>query len=256
MRSFFAFFKKELLACMRSGRMLILGILFFAFGIMNPAIAKLTPWLFDLLSEELAEGGWIITEVEVSALTSWTQFFKNIPLALVVFVLLFSGSFTGEYTSGALLLLLTKGLPRSRVVLAKWTIQELLWTAGYLLCAAVTYGYNAFYWDNDVAQHLLPALVFWWLFGAMTISLMTLFSTMAKSHIGVLLGTGGVVLASYLAGLLPRLSKAVPTALMAGNALTMGTEMPGAYLGAVMVAAVATVACPLAGILIFHKRQL
>ena len=51
MRSFIAFLKKELMECQRGGRLLFLGILFIAFGIMNPAIAKLTPWLLEMLSE-------------------------------------------------------------------------------------------------------------------------------------------------------------------------------------------------------------
>ena len=37
------FIKKELLDAMRSGKILILGIVFVLFGIMNPAIAKLLP---------------------------------------------------------------------------------------------------------------------------------------------------------------------------------------------------------------------
>ena len=39
------------------------------------------------------------------------------------------------------------------------------------------------------------------------ISLMILFSTIANSNTGVLVGTGSVVLASYLLGLLPKISK-------------------------------------------------
>ena len=51
MRSFIAFFKKELLESARSGKFMILGILFFAFGVMNPAVAKLTPWMLELMAE-------------------------------------------------------------------------------------------------------------------------------------------------------------------------------------------------------------
>ena len=97
MKSFMAFFKKEILESVRSGKLLILGLLFLLFGIMNPAIATLTPWMYDILSDSLAESGMIVTEVAVDALTSWTQFFKNIPMALIVFVLIYGGIFTKEY---------------------------------------------------------------------------------------------------------------------------------------------------------------
>ena len=45
MKSLIAFIKKEWMEQVRSGRLLILLILFTLFGIMNPAIAKLTPWM-------------------------------------------------------------------------------------------------------------------------------------------------------------------------------------------------------------------
>ena len=122
MRAFFAFLKKELLESARSGRLLLLLILFGVFGIMNPAVAKLTPWLLEVMGEELAESGMVITEVTVDALTSWTQFFKNIPMALIAFVLVYGGIFTKEYESGTLILVLTKGISRYKVLLAKATV--------------------------------------------------------------------------------------------------------------------------------------
>ena len=69
MKSFNAFFKKELLENIRSGRLIILGIIFIALGIMNPAIAKLTPLLMEIMSEELASTGIVMSEITVDALT-------------------------------------------------------------------------------------------------------------------------------------------------------------------------------------------
>ena len=97
MKSFIAFLKKEVFECIRSGELTFFCILFLIFGIMNPAIAKLTPWMLETLSDSLAEQGMMVTEVTVNALTSWTQFFKNIPIALIVFVFLYSGIFATVY---------------------------------------------------------------------------------------------------------------------------------------------------------------
>ena len=138
MRSFLGCIKKEWMEQVRSGRLLFLLILFTLFGIMNPAIAKLTPWLLETLSDSLAENGMTITTVEVDALTSWTQFYKNIPMALIAFVLMESTLFTKEYQSGTLILTLTKGLQRYKVILAKTTVLTLLWTAGYWICFGIT----------------------------------------------------------------------------------------------------------------------
>ena len=54
MKGFASFLKKECLEGARSGKLMILGVLFFAFGVMNPAIAKLTPWLLEIMAEELS----------------------------------------------------------------------------------------------------------------------------------------------------------------------------------------------------------
>lgn len=124
MKSFIAFFKKEVLESVRSGKLTILGILFLLFGIMNPAIAKMIPWLLEIMSDYFAEAGMTVTEVTIDALTSWTQFFKNIPMALIVFVLVYSGTFTREYESGTLILILTKGLSRYKVVLAEFAVMH------------------------------------------------------------------------------------------------------------------------------------
>ena len=76
MKSMFAFMKKEFTEQLRSGRLILLGLLFVMFGIMNPAIAKLTPWLLDIMADSLAESGMIVTDVKVSAMDSWVQFFR------------------------------------------------------------------------------------------------------------------------------------------------------------------------------------
>lgn len=104
MKSLLAFIKKETMEQFRSGRLMILGILFVLLGVMNPAVAKITPWLLEILADSLAESGMTVTPVTVSAMDSWVQFFKNMPLGLIVFVLLQSSIFTKEYQSGTLVL--------------------------------------------------------------------------------------------------------------------------------------------------------
>ena len=97
MNPFFAFLKKEWMELIRTGRLVVLLAVFVLFGIMNPAVAKLTPWMLGTMAGSLKSTGITVTEVTVDAITSWTQFYKNIPMALIVFVLLWSGSFTAEY---------------------------------------------------------------------------------------------------------------------------------------------------------------
>lgn len=256
MSAFLAFLKKELLEAFRSGKLVFLIILFLLFGIMNPAIAKLTPWLLEIMSESLEESGMAITQVTVDALTSWTQFFKNIPMALIVFLLMFGGSFTKEYEKGTLIPILTKGLPRYKVVLAKTLVMVSIWTLGYWLCFAVTYGYNAYFWDNSIAVHLASAVINYWIFGLWTVCLSVLFSVLSQSYSTVLIGTGGCVLASYLLQQLPKLRTYTPTLLMNSALLLFGTEEPQDYAFALILTAVIGVLCVAVSVPIMNKKQL
>ena len=256
MKSLYAFTKKEMTEQLRSGRLLILGILFVLFGIMNPAIAKLTPWLLEMFAESLEGSGMTVTEVTVSALDSWMQFYKNVPMALIAFVVLQSSIFTKEYASGTLVLSLTRGLERFHVVVSKSAVLFTLWTAGYWLCFGITYAYNAYFWDHSTVRNPVFSAVCWWLFGVWVIALMILFSVVTNANTGVLLGTGSVVLLSYLIGLLPKIGRYLPTFLTDGNSLIFGMAEAEKYTASLLIAAVCALLCFFFSIPIFNKKQL
>ncbi|MBQ4113643.1 MAG: ABC transporter permease subunit [Clostridia bacterium] len=256
MRSLLAFTKKEITEHMRSGKILFLGILFVLFGIMNPAVAKLTPWLMEMLADSLAESGMTITEVNITAMDSWVQFFKNIPMALIAFVLLESNIFTKEYRSGTLILSLTKGLQRYKVMTAKTAVLILLWSVGYWLCYGITYAYNAYFWDNAIAKSLPFSVLCWWVFGLWVIALMSLFSALFSTNTCVLVGTGGVVMVSALLSMIPKLTEYLPTLLTDGNSLIYGVKEPDAYIAALAVVGSTALAALVGGLILFNKKQL
>lgn len=256
MRSLIAFTKKEIFEQLRSWRLLVLGIVFIVFGVMSPMLAKLTPLMVEAMADSLVESGMAVTEVTVTAMDSWVQYFKNIPIALIAFVLLQSNIFTKEYNSGTLVLSLTKGLERFKVVVAKASMLAALWTAGYWICFGISYGVSACLWDNSVAQNLLFSVVCWWVFGLMVVALMVLFSTLFNANVGVLCGTGGVAFGSYMLCLLPKISKYLPTYLMDGNSLIYGKLEVEDYIPALIVTTVVIVACFAVSIPVFNKKHL
>lgn len=256
MRALTAVLKKEWMEQVRTGRLMILGIMFTLFGVMNPAIAKLTPWLLETMSDSLAESGMTVTTVTVDALTSWTQFFKNIPMALIAFVLLESNIFTKEYQSGTLVLTLTKGLDRYKVVIAKTVVLLLLWSVGYWLCFGITYGYNAYFWNNSIAEHLTVSIISWWLLGLWAVMLTVLFSVSAKSSTTVLIGTGSSFLVVYLIGLIPRFQEYVPTVLMNGTNLVYGVTEVQSFTKAIIITSVLCIFCFTVSIPLFNKKQI
>lgn len=255
MKTLLAFMKKEYCEAARTGKLIILIILFVLFGIMNPAIAKLTPWLMEMFSETMAVSGLLATNMQVDAMTSWTQFFKNIPMALIAFVLIFSDIFTREYKSGTLLLVLTKGLSRYKVVLAKTMLLLSLWIFGYGLCFAITYGYNAYFWNNSIVYNLFTAAAAWWLFGVWVICLIVLFSSLLQNNANVSLCAGGTVLFAYILSTIPKVKVYSPALLMNVGSLLIGAEGIGAYVKAIVVAAVLCIVCVAVSIPVINRKQ-
>lgn len=251
-----AFLKKEWMELCRTGRLLILLLIFILFGIMNPALAKLTPWLMETLSESLADTGLVTTAVTVDAMTSWAQFYKNIPVGLIVFILICSSNFTTEYQKGTLIPAVTKGLSRRKIVFAKALMIFIAWTMLYWICFGITYGYNAYFWDNSIANHPFLAAALTWLFGVWVIALLLFFSAVAQSSIQVLSGIGGVILGGYILSLFPKLSTFVPIKLMDGMSLLQRANDFGDYYISIAVAGVMTVLGILLAVFSFERKRL
>lgn len=256
MRAFAAFLKKEFLCEWRTGRILIFSALFTVIGLMNPAITYVTPWLMETLSDSLAAVGMSIQVVSVSALDSWVQFFKNMPIALIAFVILESSIFCREYRTGTLILSLTKGLSRKTVVACKAIVLVLLWSAGYWLSFLISYFANTLFWDNSLAQSLLFAVSCWWVFGLWVISVCVFISVLSKSNLWVLTGTGGAVLLCTVLSFLPKLGRFLPTYLLDGSSLIFGVRAAGEYLPSLIITTLLTAALIFASIPVFNKKQL
>ena len=256
MKILMAFVKKEWMDLIRSGRLMIHLTIFLLLGIMNPAVAKLTPWLMEMMAESMEQSGLMITEVTVDAMTSWTQFFKNIPMGLIVFVLINGNLFTKEYGKGTLILVLTKGLNRYKVLVAKLGMLLLTWSVCYFMCFGITYAYNAYFWDNSVAYNLAESILFYWVAGVFAVALMVLFSVVFCNATGVFLGTGGVFATCYFVSMIPKLAKFLPTKLMGTTGLLMGTENVSDYKECLIVTIVMIIVMLAVSVPIFNKKKL
>ena len=255
MKQLVAFIQKEFMEIVRNSKLLICGIIFALLGIMNPAIAKLTPWIIEMYSNT-SSSGIVFQKVEVTALTSWEQFYKNMPIAFIVFVLMFSGIVASELQKGTLINIVTKGMSRWKIMISKFVMMLVLWTGVYFLSYVITYFYNAFYWDNSIAKHIFFAVFCFYLFGVWLISLIILVSAFADNSTTVSLGVGGGFLVSYLLGMVPKLQDYLPTKLMDSLILIVGQAEPGEYIPAIIIVLCLIIANIVLGIIFFNKKNL
>jgi ABC-2 type transport system permease protein len=256
MKQLVAFTKKEWVESIRTGKLLIMVIIFTLFGIMNPAMAKLTPWLYDKLSDSMAEQGIIVNEMTVDAMTSWGQYYKNVPMGIIVLVVMFCGILVGEYQKGTLINILTKGLSRWKVITAKSVISILIWTICYWLSYGITYGYNAYFWDNSIANHLFASAFCIYLIGIWFISLILVGSVFFESSSGVLLFTGAIFVLVYLASMIPTIKEYLPTELLGASSMLPNASKPSDYIKSIVVTLVSMTVGYVITIIKFNKKRI
>ncbi|EDS71550.1 ABC transporter permease [Anaerofustis stercorihominis] len=252
MKSFIAFTKKEFLELFRTYKILIILAVFLVFSMMNPIIAKITP----LLVENFMPAGMNITIPEPSAMDSWMQFYKNLPLCLIVFVIVFSGILTVEISNGTLINMLTKGLRRANVIISKLLTMLIMWTFAYLLYFMVTYVYTIYLFPENINNIIYAALMYY-IFGILIISVMIFASSMFNSNYGVLLFTGGVTVILFLINIVPKIQKYNPLMLINDNMSLLQSKLSvGDFKFALMTLTVMCFVFIISAIPIFNKKQI
>lgn len=255
MRQLVAFTKKEFVEAWRTSKFMILIIVFGLLGIMNPAIAKLTPWLMETFSDSLKEQGMVISEVAVDAMSSWGQYSKNVPMGLIVFLLIFSGILANEFQKGTLINVITKGLKRRNVIVAKTLVMLVLWTLNYWMCFGITYVYNEYFWDNSVASHIVFSAFCSYMLGVWLIMVLIFVSTLVTTSAMVCVGTGAVFFIFYVINIVPDLKKFLPTKLIESSGLLTGSGEPKDYLCSLMIVVIMSIVLFVASIITFNKKK-
>ena len=236
MKQLLLLLQKELTELLRTKKALVLVIVFAIFGIMNPALAKLTPWMLSLMGSTLSEQGITIGAISVNALTAWTQYYKNLLMEYIVILAVFSGIFAQEYQSGTLINLLTKGVSREKVALSKLLAVLLCWSVCYWLTFSVTLAYSAYFWENALPAGIWLGAISAYMLGIWLLTLELAFASAFSSGMAALLGTGGVFVVCYALSMLPALTRFLPPRLSDGLSLLTGALVSGDFLPALFLA--------------------
>lgn len=254
MKGFLAFTKKEFMEQMRTYRLLIMLSVFFLFGMMSPLLAKLLP---EMMSGMEMQGITLIIP-EATAMDAYSQFFKNLSqMGIIVIILVFGGIISNELTRGTLINILSKGLPRHSVILAKYLATLALWTVSYLLSALTTYGYTTYLFKDSNVKNLIFSLLCLWLFGGFVLSLIFLSSTLTGGNFGGLILTAVVLVGLLSIDIFPWVQKFNPVYLASHNLeLLSGVIKPSDFLKPFLVTIALVIGCLYASIFMFRKKKL
>lgn len=254
MTGYFAFLEKETFEYIKTYKLFIMLIIFAAFGITNPLMAKMMPEIL----ESFATDGVVITLPEPTAYDAWTQFFKNATqIGLLVMVILFSGVLASEVSKGTLINLLTKGLSRTAVILSKYTSMVMAWTASIALCFGLTYGYTVYLFPEDETTNLLFSVFCLWLFGLFLLAVLIFSASLTKSNYGCLLITGACVIVCMLMNIIPAVHPYNPVSLTTDNmGLIMNAIARSSLYSAILISCLLSLIFVSLSVLIFCKKQL
>ena len=192
------------------------------------------------------------------ALDAWKQFYKNISgVGFSAFIILFGSCLSNEYSKGTLVLMVTKGLSRKAVILAKYTVAAALMTISYWIGYASTYGYTALLWNDNHLSNVAFAAVSLWIVGFLYLSILMIGCVIFKQTFTSILFTGGIVAIISLLGMIEPIAKFNPFILTSKNIdLISGEAVPAEF----MIPAVISISLSILGVLIairlFNKKQL
>ncbi|NLZ45588.1 MAG: ABC transporter permease subunit [Clostridiales bacterium] len=254
MKNYLVFLKKEFVESLRNYKFLILLVLFIMFGVSNPVMAKLLPKMLGSMDMQ----GMTIVIPEPSALDSWTQFYKNMSqMQIIILVIVFSGTIATELSKGTLVNILTKGVSRTSVVLAKFTSISLVWTACYWLCFGITTVLTGILLPSGGLTSLVFSAFGLWIFGIMIISVLILFNCLTGNIFASLLGTGGFAVTLSLLSMIAKIKDYIPTILSTANLqIIQGELKPMEFVPATVIACGVTIVSIISAISIFRKKQL
>ena len=153
--------------------------------------------------------------------------------------------------------MVTKGLSRKAVILAKYTVAAALMTISYWIGYASTYGYTAFLWNDNHLSNVAFAAVSLWIVGFLYLSILMIGCVIFKQTFTSILFTGGIVAIISLLGMIEPIAKFNPFILTSKNIdLISGEAVPAEF----MIPAVISISLSILGVLIairlFNKKQL
>lgn len=153
--------------------------------------------------------------------------------------------------------MVTKGLSRKAVILAKYTVAAALMTISYWTGYAATYFYTALLWNDNNLSKVALAAVSLWIVGFLYLSILMTGCVLFKQTFTSILFTGGIVAVISLLGMLEPIAKCNPFILTSKNVdLISGEAVLAEFIMPALISIVLSILGVLIAIRLFNKKQL
>jgi ABC-2 type transport system permease protein len=255
MTGFGVLVRKELLEQWRTMRLGVVAIVYLAFGILSPVLAKYTPEIVGaLLPVQQAQAMHLPSPTTADAIA---QFTKNIGGNLMLAPILLAMTMIAvEKERGTAAFVLTKAAARGAFVAAKIAALGATLAVAFVLSGVAAYAYTAWFFPAPDVVGFVEMIVLVWLsqlaLGAVTLLGSALVrGTIAAGGFGI-----GALAVFTILSVLPTIGPYTPLGLQGiGASLALG-KSPPEVLGPVLVAIAIVAAATVAAWAVFRRQEL
>ncbi|HEY3318779.1 MAG TPA: ABC transporter permease [Coriobacteriia bacterium] len=255
MKGFGAFLRKEALETARTWRIWVLPIMLVFFGVTSPLFAKLTPLLLKSIGTGDSD---IVVQLTkpVTYADSYAQWIKNLAqVVLFTVIIASSGMISAEKRAGTAILVLTKPVSRAGFVVAKIVSNLALLAVAVTLGAVVCWAGTLALFGDAPAAPLAYGTLLWFVYAALVVSVMALFSALLDGQAGAAgAGIGFYALTSTLSAW-PTATAFNPAVLVGAAAAAMAGHAV-VPVGPLLIGSLLVVGCASGAVWAFEEREL
>jgi ABC-2 type transport system permease protein len=259
MRIAWIMLKKETVENIRKSRFFVIGIVFVLFAITSPLTAKYLPEIVSFLLNFSDDALRIPIEFpEPTVYDSYIQWYKNLSqMGILVLIFAFMGMVSDEKSSGSVILVLTKAVPRHTFILMKYLSAAVVLFVTLITSFFVFYYYTFVLFDQRPALSAFTGLFLFYLFSLFILAVTLFSSTLSKkTSISALIALSGYFAMSILSAL-PFISDYFPTRLtQAAYEISAGVSDMTDFSRSIFVAIAAIVLLNAVSIMTFKKQEL
>ena len=254
MHGFGVFLAKELREIVRTWRIWVLPSIMVFIGLLGPVTAEITPALIESVTQAQQEITIEIPDPTTAwAYAEWVDSLTQI--ALIAIIISMAGMVAAERKSGTAVLVLTKPVSRTAMVVAKVLASILLLAVSLVMGAVVCWATTQVFFENELFAEFVQATALWFVLALVFVTLMALLSTAIKSQAGAAgAGLGVYVAMAILSAWGPGRDFSPAGLLGVGNRLLTGEET--AVMWPVSTSLAAAVVLTLGAAVLFRRKEL
>ena len=261
MNSFILFFKKEIIESIKTVKGVVLAIIFLFVGISSPLLAKLTPEILKLASDDATQemmdmlSGLIPPADTVS---SYAQFYGNFTqIGLLALIIVFAGIVANEKSKNTASYILTQNISRRQFILSKFASCAVFTIVSVIIAMACQILYTNILFDdkNILFQNVMLYSVMLFLYLIFILTIVMFSSVVSKSVTPATFVAFLIFIVFNILTAVPKIGKYMPPEINNFGILTQ-TKSLGDLAVNIMITVVCSAVFLIASLELFNRQEL